>query len=91
MSSSHSVYIKIGIISILILWIFSTVIYNAFINNRLLKNGINTYAVIYQRKHVGSKGTLLTKYYFIWNGKKYYGESTSDDSYAVGDSLLVYF
>ncbi len=84
-------YIKIGIVVILVLWIFSTVIYNSITNYRLLNNGIQTSAVVYEKKYVGSKGTLLTKYYFIWNDKKYYGESTSDDSIAVGDSLIVYF
>lgn len=89
--NDYTNYIKIGIVLILVLWIFSTVIYNTVTNYRLLNNGIKTSAVVYEKKYVGSKGTLLTKYYFIWNGKKYYGESTSDDSIAVGDSLLVYF
>ncbi|MEI7676028.1 MAG: hypothetical protein WCJ03_04545 [Bacteroidales bacterium] len=88
---STSNLFKIGVVIILILWLFYTVINNTVLNYRLLNSGLRIGAVVYERKDVGSKGTVLIKYYFLWKGKKYYGESTSDDSLKKDDSLTVFF
>ena len=64
---------------------------NAFISYRLEKKGIYTKAIIYEKKSVGGKGIISTRYYFNYKNNKYYGSSEWDDKAVIGDSLIVFF
>lgn len=64
---------------------------NAITNSRLNKNGIYTWATIYEKESVGGKGVISTKYYFTYRRNKFYGESRWDDKVNVGDSIIVFF
>jgi hypothetical protein len=74
--------------------------------NHIFKHyGICTEAVVYQRKRgIGSRGSIITYYKFVWKGTTYYGNSTvntkyrqtdkfflSSDDLLVGDTIVVVF
>lgn len=74
------------------------------INYRLKNHGKCTKAIVYSRNSIGGKGTVDTKYSFVWENNTYKGSSTSDDKYRdsenffltdddliTGDSIMIVF
>jgi hypothetical protein len=80
----------IGII-LVVSYLVTTYVNNTRTINQLNRNGIISKAIVYEKKSIGGKGVILTKYYFKWKGKKYLGDSQWDDDIAIGDSLVIYF
>jgi len=75
--------------------------YESYINHLLQKQGICIKAVVYERKSVGGKGDILSKYQFKWKNITYYGESEHDtktkgeswfyDNFISGDTITIVF
>jgi hypothetical protein len=64
---------------------------NTIENFRLKRSGISTKAIVYNQKHVGSKGVVNTYYEFIVDDKHFQGYSTTEDNAKIGDTLQIVF
>ena len=60
-------------------------------NFRLKRTGIYTKAIVYDQRHVGSKGVIKTYYEFMVDGKHYQGSSINNDNAKNGDTLNIVF
>lgn len=59
------------------------------INFRLKNHGKCAKAIVYSRNKIGGKGTVDTKYSFVWKNYTYNGSSTSDDKYRDSEKFFL--
>jgi hypothetical protein len=102
--TSQSLFLKLTFIALIFITFVYVIGKQTYINYKLENYGICTKAKVVSRNSVGSKGTVSTKYSFIWKNQKYFGSSTSDDKYQesgnnfltdddliTGDTIIVVF
>jgi hypothetical protein len=85
---------KINIPAILFIvscgWLVWSSLKQTLLNNKLKSENNKIRGIVTDKYKVGGKGTIQINYLFKLDGNTYFG-STTNEKYAVGDSLYILF